>query len=295
MLQIIDKPRLSERTTMHLGGHAIAEIRIKDNFDEQELSSSVKNLADNVLILGAGSNILASDEDLNIVLLKPYFTPKIEISKVTEKQTFIRVSGNVKLGRLVGKCASLGLSGLEGLCGIPGTVGGAIAMNAGSFGSETCKHLHSVEIYSPQTGIVTINSSEIKYAYRTFCIDKINSWFFVIYATFVLTNSSTSVIKEEMFLNFFKKKSTQPVNAWSAGCLFKNPSADHPAGKLLDQCGFKGKGKGGMIFSPKHANFLINEGNGSASAAFDLMAEAKEAVLKRFGFTLTPEVKILCP
>ncbi len=295
MLKIKERPRFSELTTLRIGGNANAIIEIYDEFNESDLNKLVIENGNNVFVLGAGSNILASDEDLNLVLLKPKFTQRIDVLKKTESKTYIGVSGNVRLGKLIGKCASLGLSGLEGLCGIPGTVGGAIAMNAGSFDSETCAQLESIKIYSPATGIVTIESSSFNYAYRSFSIEKINSWFFVIYAIFSLTNSETKVIKEKMFLNFFKKKSTQPVSSWSAGCLFKNPADNDPAGKLLEMCGFKGKSKGGMGFSSLHANFLINEGNGNANAAFELIEEAREEVNKRFGCMLTPEVKILCP
>ncbi len=295
MFEIKYEPKFSELTTLRIGGKAIAEIRIKDNFDEAELKALIQKLGGNVFVLGAGSNLLASDRDLNLLLLKPDFESQIDVLNHNDTQALVKVSSNVRLARLIGRCANLGLSGLEGLCGIPGTVGGAIAMNAGSYGSETCPNLHSITIYSPQTGIATIQASDMNYGYRKFLISKINSWFFVINATFILTYSATKVIKEKMFLNFFKKKSTQPVNAWSAGCLFKNPTPDQPAGKLLEMCGFKGKSKGGMIFSPLHANFLINQGHGNANAAFDLIEEAKVEVNKRLGISLTEEVKILCP
>ncbi len=295
MLQINYEPKFSELTTLRLGGRAIAEINIMDNFDEHELSTQLKKLGGDVFVLGAGSNLLASDDEHALVLLHTKFNHAIEILEDDNNKALIRVGSNVRLPRFIGRCAKLGLTGLEGLCGIPGSVGGAIAMNAGSYGSQTCEHLHSLLVYSPKTGIVNIDAKDIHYGYREFSISKFNTWYFIIHATFLLTHAKINVIKEKMFLNFFKKKSTQPVNAWSAGCLFKNPSPENSAGILLDKCGFKGKSKGGMQFSSLHANFLINEGQGSANAAFDLMAEAKEAVLERFGFTLTPEVKILCP
>jgi UDP-N-acetylmuramate dehydrogenase len=96
-----------------------------------------------------------------------------------------------------------------------------------------------------------------------------------------------------MRINFLKKKSTQPVLAWSAGCAFKDPSPDLSAGKLLDEAGFRGKRLGGMAFSPMHANFLVNEGKGSASAAFELLAQAREAVQRRSGISLHLEIKVL--
>ena len=96
-----------------------------------------------------------------------------------------------------------------------------------------------------------------------------------------------------MRLNYFKKKSTQPLLAWSAGCAFKNPSPDVAAGKLLDEAGFKGKRLGGMAFSPLHANFLVNEGRGSPGAALELLEQAGEAVRRRNGISLQLEIKVL--
>ncbi len=295
MLEVINEPKLSERTTLRLGGKAIAEVRISDNFDVSELEETLKQLGGKIFVLGSGSNLLCSDERIPYTFIRPHFSHKIDVIKKNSTQSLVTVGSNVRLPRLIGNCAKLGLQGLEGLCGIPGSVGGAIAMNAGSFGMETCDTLQSLKIYSPQTGIAHIDAKDINYSYRRFEIDKINTWFFVLNATFMLTHAKNNVIKEKMVLNFFKKKSTQPIKQWSAGCLFKNPSTEQPAGKLLEQCGFKGKSKGGMKFSSLHANFLINEGKGSASAAFDLLNESREAVEKEFGLVLTPEVKILCP
>ena len=118
----------------------------------------------------------------------------------------------------------------------------------------------------------------------------------VVEATFGLTGAARDGISNRMRHNFFEKKSKQPVTAWSAGCVFKNPAPNMPAGKLLELAGYKGKKLGGMAFSTLHANFLINEGRGSADAALTLLHEAREAVRQRFGLALEPEVRIVpCP
>ena len=113
-----------------------------------------------------------------------------------------------------------------------------------------------------------------------------------MHATFNVTHSSRDGIKLNMRHNFFKKKSTQPVGAWSAGCVFKNPE-EKAAGMLLEQAGFKGFAHGGMRFSSLHANFLVNEGNGSATAALEIIEKARQAVLQLFGIELELEVKVL--
>ncbi len=297
-MQIIYEPKLSERTTLRLGGKAIAEIRLTDALDEDALTKKIDALGGNILVLGAGSNILASDADLDITLLRPLFPAAPRIIKQEQDKVWLTVGSGVRLPRLLGACAKLGLSGLEGLCGIPGTVGGAIAMNAGSFGHETCANIFSMKIYSPKTGILQLHQGDFSYGYRRFFIpslQQMDTWFFVMEATFILTQTHMNGIKKRMFLDFLQKKSKQPIRAWSAGCVFKNPAQDKPAGMLLEQCGFKGKTKGGMAFSDMHANFLINEGKGSAKAAFELIKEAQESVKERFQIELETEVKIVCP
>ncbi len=297
-MQIIYEPKLSERTTLRLGGKAIAEVRLSEIDDIDALPQTLQKLGGSIFVLGGGSNLLVCDADLPIVFLKTNFKDAPQIIYKDDKQARVTVGAGVRLPRFLGMCAKHGLSGLEGLCGIPGTVGGAIAMNAGSFGDETCPHLESVTIYSPETGIIDIASQDFSYGYRRFSFQNtvgVKSWFLIIKATFILTQWTMDGIKERMFHDFFKKKSTQPIKAWSAGCVFKNPAPDKPAGMLLEQCGFKGKSEGGMAFSSLHANFLINEGKGSSAAAFSLIEAAKQCVEKQMGLRLETEVKILCP
>ncbi len=297
-MQIIYEPKLSERTTLRLGGKAIAEIRLSDELDENALTKKIAELGGNIFVLGAGSNLLVSDEDVSLTLLRPMFKNPPRIIKEEDGKVWITVGSGVRLPRLLGVCAKMGLSGIEGLCGIPGSVGGAIAMNAGSFGHETCAAIESIKIYSPHTGILEVRAQDFSYGYRKFSIaalEEINSWFFIMEATFILTQSHMNGIKKRMFLDFLKKKSRQPIRAWSAGCVFKNPAPDKAAGMLLEQCGLKGKSLGGMAFSALHANFLINQGQGSAAAAFELIEEAKHKVKERFALELETEVKIVCP
>lgn len=110
---------------------------------------------------------------------------------------------------------------------------------------------------------------------------------------FGLTRRPKDGIFRAMHLNFFEKKSKQPITAYTAGCVFKNPSSQIPAGKLLDMAGFRGKRHGGVLFSDRHANFLVNEGNGSAEAALALIREAQNVVWHKFGYQLDLEVKVV--
>lgn len=295
MLTITHNPSLATRTTLRLGGTAIAEVVLTEAVDCCRLEAALKEWGGQPVILGGGSNTLAADGTLPIVLIRPHFTHPARIVAEADKTVYVRVGAGVRLPRLIGQCAAWGLSGLEGLCGIPGAVGGAVAMNAGSFGTEIGPLLHSVRIFAPGRGIVDVDATYLRCAYRSLTIEGLNGVFLLIQVTFALTRKTRSGITQAMRHNFFKKKSTQPLTAQSAGCIFKNPAPDMPAGLLLDRAGFRGKKLGGMAFSALHANFLINEGTGSAAAAFELMGQAREAVLSRFSVHLVPEVRLLCP
>ncbi|OXS27857.1 MAG: UDP-N-acetylenolpyruvoylglucosamine reductase [Desulfovibrio sp. MES5] len=288
----IASPLLSQRTTLRLGGTAIAELILENPADVAGLPDRLRALGGAPVIMGAGSNILAQDGDLPLVLVRPNFTRGPEVVGESAGKVFVRAGAAVPLPRLLRFCATHGLAGLEGLVGIPGTVGGAVAMNAGSFGVETCRKIENIHIASNGEVRVVV-AQALQYSYRSLCIDDKKNDFIVLEATFGLTRTARDGISNCMRHNFFEKKSKQPVTAWSAGCVFKNPSPEMPAGKLLDQAGFKGKKMGGMAFSTLHANFMINEGKGSATAALALMQEAKEAVLERFGIALEPEVRII--
>ena len=257
--------------------------------------TTLKALGGTPLVLGAGSNILAQDGELPLVLIRPFFSDGPVIVGEHEGKVLVRAGAGVPMARLLRFCAVNGLSGLEGLVGIPGSVGGAVAMNAGSHGTETCKNIYNIQVFIDNT-IQRINEDALQYGYRTLSINGKKNDFIVLEATFGLTVAERDGICNCMRHNFFKKKSKQPVTAWSAGCVFKNPTPEMSAGRLLDEAGFKGRQLGGMAFSTLHANFLINEGKGSATAALALLQEARQAVRQRFGIELEPEVRIVpCP
>ncbi len=259
------------------------------------LSDKLKALGGTPLVLGAGSNILAHDGELPLVLIRPFFSDGPQIVGEHEGKILVRAGVGVPMARLLRFCAVNGLSGLEGLVGIPGSVGGAVAMNAGSHGAETCKNIYNIQVFV-DNNIQRISVDALQYGYRTLRINGKKNDFIVLEATFGLTVGERDGICNCMRHNFFKKKSKQPVTAWSAGCVFKNPTPEMSAGRLLDEAGFKGRKLGGMAFSSLHANFLINEGKGSATAALTLLQEAREAVRQRFGIELEPEVRIVpCP
>jgi UDP-N-acetylmuramate dehydrogenase len=215
---------LSTLTTLRLGGRAAAEFRLDSEKELDACGGRISSLGLPVHILGGGSNMLAQDGERPLLLVRPNFRQLPEILGEEYGKLIVRVGASVRLSHLLAKCAGWGLSGLEGLAGIPGTVGGAVAMNASSYGCEIAPLLHSLRIWSPSTGLKNIFAGQWKFAYRYFGLTEMESDFFILSASFCLTRASSNGIRESMRLNYFKKKSTQPVLAWSAGCAFKNPS-----------------------------------------------------------------------
>ncbi len=287
----IRQPALSSLTTLRLGGRAMRGLVLESEADFELLSEQLAADGGQALYLGHGSNILAADGDLPLTVVRLSLGRRIGFREQPDGTVLVDASADVPMPALLGACLKNGLSGLEGLVGIPGCVGGAVAMNAGSFGVETGRLLHHVRIYANGRW-ATVNHADLKIKYRSMEFGEGNGEVIVTNATFTLTKAPKNVIFTRMCHNFCEKKSRQPLESWSAGCAFKNPP-QMAAGRLLEQAGFRGKRQGGVAFSQKHANFLINEGNGSASAALDLLKAARDAVFRDFGIKLETEVRIV--
>lgn len=286
------RPNLSELTTIRLGGQALALLEPEDRNEIAELENRAKKFGAPLYPIGRGSNLLASDGDLPIVLASLNRLTKLEIISREEDKALVYAEAGVPLPRLLRFCLANGLSGLEGLAGIPGHVGGACAMNAGSFGATIADNISELEIWDGQN-FVKINKDDLQASYRRLLIKGYAKLPLVAAAIFILTFSSKGAIFGRMNLNYLHKKSRQPIHAWSAGCAFKNPSSELSAGKLLEECGFRGKKLGAMCFSQKHANFLVNEGKGDSSQAFELLHLAKEAVSVKTGIELEAEIRFI--
>ena len=283
---------LASRTSIGLGGRVIAEVRLEHERGCEALPELARRLGGRPVFLGAGSNVIASDEPLPLVLVTLPRSADVRIVGEERACTLLQADGGMPLPVLLSRAASLGLGGLAGLAGIPGSVGGAVAMNAGSFGVELGAHVHGLRAYSPALGVADIPASDLVFAYRHCSLAGHAEPFLVIDATLALPKRDGNAVKAAMREAMDKKRASQPVTAQSAGCVFKNPAPDAPAGRLLEEAGLKGKSLGGMRFSSLHANFLVNEGGGRAAEAFELIALAKERVLARSGYSLETEVKL---
>lgn len=293
-LRLLPGPRFAERTTLRLGGRARAEIALEAPDDWEGLAGELSRHGERPFALGWGSNLLARDQDMDLAVVSlPGGDPAVT-GRTPEGLASVRVSGGLMLPRLVNWAAREGLSGLEPLAGIPGTVGGAVAMNAGSYGAQTAELLARVRLWDARDGARWIGPEDWQAGYRSFQPQDLDpgAFWLALEAELLMEPASPQAVREATDATLARKKASQPVQAATCGCVFKNPEGAS-AGRLLDELGFKGKSLGGMAFSTMHANFLVNEGRGTATAALELIAQARAAVRAAKGVELELEVKVL--
>lgn len=287
-----DRPLLAQRTTLRLGGPAQAEIGIVGDADWDAASRFLERTGGIPFALGRGSNVLAAAGPLPHVLVRDCrpLTPVVE-GETDAGTVGLRVGAGMPLPRLLGWLHAKGLSGLEGVVGIPGTLGGAVAMNAGSYATEMAHVVRGVEIWTPQGGRRWLDSHMCQWDYRRLRILQCEASFYLITGVRLEVTPDVAVaIRRRMAAHYRRKRSTQPVLAWTCGCVFCNPSPQQPAGKLLDACGLRGARQGQMAFSAQHANFLVNLGKGTSAEAGELLALARQRVAEQYGEKLRLEV-----
>lgn len=292
-MEIKSNPSLQERTTLRLGGRAIAEVRIQDEGDWNRLVYFLEKEGGTPLVIGQGSNLLPVDGKLPFILIRINHVEQMQIVAETWDKMIIQVGAGVRMAGLLRKLCRLGLTGLEPLIGIPGSVGGATVMNAGAYGRELGDLLQRIQAWSPQSGKKWLNKEDISFGYRSLDLNLRQDLWIITKIELELKKGSPNLIRKNMRKYYFQKKENQPILTKTCGCVFKNPDIGVSAGKILDQCGFRGYRLGKMAFSRKHANFLINLGGGTSSEALELINMARSEAKKDYGVDLDLEVKII--
>lgn len=290
-MRVIPGPSLRERTTLRLGGRARAELWIEEDRDWEQLPVLVRQFGGVPMALGQGSNVLALDSELPVVLIRQNNRPP-EFAATRKGATGL-IHGGQPLPGLLAQLHKRGLSGLEGLIGIPGTVGGGVAMNAGSYGCTLGERLLRVQLFSHEKGLIWLGAEQCQAGYRFFDPGLEDGTWVVTRVELELFQADPGKIKESMRQFYFQKKQTQPILSRTCGCVFKNPGPGTYAGRLLEDCGLKGFRCGGMGFSTTHANFLVNHGQGTASEALELIEIARQRCKQSFDRELELEVKVI--
>ena len=283
--KLLENEPMSKHTTYGIGGPVMAYITPKDRFDLSNILKFSSKHEIPVYFVGTGSNLLVADNGIKGIVLTPAKSlKKLEINK----DSVIAESG-VMLGRLVKECIKHNLTGLESLIGVPGTLGGALVMNAGAFGGEISNFLKSVDIMKMSGQINTFTNKDIDFSYRFSSFKKDE---FILLARFELQAEKPEIINHKKLKASSGRKTNQPLRYRSAGSVFKNHK-DYAAGYLIDNAGLKGTRIGDAEISTHHANFFINHGNATASDISALIRIARKAVLEKFNIKLELEIKTL--
>ncbi len=277
---------LSEYITFRFGGKCRALISINSAQSAAELIRYMKKNSVRYGILGRGSNVLADDNGFDgVILLFGSDFASIEI-----RGNIIRCDAGALLASACVHAQQSGLSGMENLFGIPGTVGGALYMNAGAYGSEMKDIVISAEYLDEDGKIRTIGREGMELSYRhSFFSD--NSCV-IISVTMQLENGDPEIIKNAMNECMAKRSSKQPLEYPSAGSTFKRPEGSY-ASLLIDQCGLKGAQCGGAMISEKHSGFIINKGYATCADVLELCSQVQRIVKEKTGYTLELEPVIL--
>jgi len=289
-LNVMHNVPLAPLTTFHIGGKARFFLVPGTISALEQALLCLKRHEQPYRILGNGSNLLIDDAGVDVVLslrgLTRHLAPQLQFSRGLEP-IGVMVEAGMSLQRLLAWAVKNGLSGLERLAGIPGSVGGAVVMNAGANGKEIGSIVEAVLLTFPGESH-WYPREVLEFQYRRLILPEEA----VVSAVrlFLMPASPWGLIQDVKVI-MRHRCSSQPIGNKSAGCVFKNPAGDS-AGRLLELCGLKGRRMGDAQFSPKHANFIVNVGHARFDDVFGLMTWAKEAVFGRFGVELVPEVSI---
>ena len=281
-----DEP-LAKHTTFGIGGPADCMVFPETREELSKLLKYAYQKKISAIFIGSGSNILVWVKGFDgiVISLKKSFK-----NLTIKRNSLIIVEAGVMLGTMVKQAMAAEIGGLESLIGVPGTVGGALIMNAGAFGSEISKYFEEAKTMTIEGDTKSYKKGEIEFSYRhsTFPKNEI-----LLEATFQCKRGKPAEILKDRKVASDGRKSNQPLKFRSAGSIFKNPSDSLAAGYLIDKTGLKGTERGGAAISEKHANFIVNMGDATAADVLYLIKLAKKYVAKKFHINLELEVKLI--
>ena len=279
---------LSRYTSFRIGGPARRMAFPRSGEELVLLMSRALEIGAEPLVLGNGTNVLFADEGVARLVICTRDMNGVDAGERAGEIT-------VQCGATLAKCAvfaqKTGLSGLEFAHGIPGSVGGAVCMNAGAYGGEMAQVVREATVLFPDEGIRTLSGAEMAFSYRHSLLTE-HPEAVVLQAKFLLQPGVPEEIRAKMDELMTRRKASQPLEYPSAGSTFKRPEG-HYAAALIDQCGLKGLAVGGAQVSEKHAGFVINKGGATSADVAALMAEIQRRVKEQTGVELEPEVRVI--
>jgi UDP-N-acetylmuramate dehydrogenase len=282
--RVLRNEPMSRHTSWRVGGPADLFFTPQDAANVSRFLQGLDPAAP-VLWIGLGSNLLVRDGGIRGAVIDTHGVFG-ELERLSDDE--VRCGSGVTCAKLAKQCVKWGLGPAEFFAGIPGTLGGALAMNAGAFGGETWKHVVSVATID-RAGVQRERpSADYQIGYRHVA-GPANEWFLGARLRFEVR---PGVSNDDIRLLLARRKATQPIGEWSCGSVFTNPPGDHAA-RLIEACGLKGFRIGGARVSEMHANFIVNDGTASAADIEQLIAHVKRIVKDRHGVELNPEVRVV--
>lgn len=283
---VYEQEPMKKHTTFRVGGPADYFVTPHSKKEIQGVMETCQKEGVPCYIMGNGSNVLVSDQGYAGVIIQIYKN----YSDIQVEEDVVTVKAGASLAKVAKKALESGLTGFEFAAGIPGTIGGAVVMNAGAYGGEIKDVIIDAQVLMPDGQIVLLDKEELELGYRTSSIMEKNAT--VLKARLQLRSGSREMIQQRMDELKEQRVTKQPLEYPSAGSTFKRPKG-HFAGKLIMDAGLRGYTVGDAQVSEKHCGFVINRGNATAQDVRTLMEDVKTKVYEKFGVTLEPEVKML--
>ncbi|BAH44813.1 MULTISPECIES: UDP-N-acetylmuramate dehydrogenase [Brevibacillus] len=280
-----DEP-LANHTTWRIGGPADLLIQPKDKASLQKALQIIHRHEIPWSVIGRGSNLLVRDRGIRGAVLKV----AEGLSHCEFRGEEVCVGAGYSMIRLAVETGKMGLTGMEFAGGIPGTVGGAVYMNAGAHGSDLSRILIEAEILFENGESKVLSNEELSFSYRTSLLQKQKG--IVLEARFQLRTGDRKEIAATLAVNKERRRNTQPLQMPCAGSVFRNPPNDH-AGRLIEAAGLKGYQIGGAQVSEKHSNFIVNCGGATATDVLTLINHVRSTILEKNGIDLHPEVLVV--
>lgn len=276
---------LSRYTSFQIGGPVDGMVFPQGVGDVRRVLDFCREEGVPYLVLGGGSNTLVQDGGFRgVVLNMDGALPQLAV-----EGTRVRAGAGIHMSRLVAFCSKLALTGMEGLAGVPGTVGGAVKGNAGAFGGSIADHLTEIQCVTPEGHLVSLLRERLEFSYRHSSLPE--GWV-ILEAAFELQPGDPQEIRRRVSEHLIQRNLRQPVEWRSAGSVFKNPPGDY-AGRLVEKAGLKGVRIGDACISPKHGNFIINLGRATAMDVLALIDLMRRRVREEFGVELELEVRVV--
>lgn len=284
-----DEP-LSKHTTFRIGGPCDYFINIKTEEELVKVVRLCKEEKVSYLLIGNGSNLLVADEGYRGVVLKIDDCSEEFTVQEEEQATIVTASAGMNLTTFAMKVANLGLTGFEFAAGIPGTLGGAVFMNAGAYGGEIKNCIICARVVNMDGEILTLSKEELQLSYRSSIAQQ--KGYLILSATFQFLKGDKDLIHQKIEELNRQRREKQPLEYPSAGSTFKRPEG-YFAGKLIMDAGLKGYRVGGAVVSEKHSGFVINTGNATAADVIQLINDVSRIVKEKYDVVLEPEVRII--